>query len=121
MSLPLLYRFRDAAATLPSLLMLLTLAIVGMQKSVKIATPIDDTPVQIALFTPEPAPVLVKPAPPIPPSPTPKIVPTLVKKPVEPSPEKSIKPAPTPPAHPTPKISAPVTSNKVDAEFSAEK
>jgi protein TonB len=67
MNTPFLYRFRDALATLPSIVILSILIFAGIQKAVKIQQHADDSLVQIALTEPEPpAPPVATPTPPIP-------------------------------------------------------
>ncbi|PRC94685.1 TonB family protein [Solimicrobium silvestre] len=65
---PFSYRFRNALATLPSLLILSILIIAGVQKAVKIERHVDEATVQISLSAPEPEPESV-PKPPTPPTP----------------------------------------------------
>lgn len=96
---PLLFRFRETIATMPSVLALIALVLLGVQQTVKLTRHEDDTPVQIALAAPEPVtPPQEKPVPP-----------ELSKPKLTPPPQTPPKPQqqPTPP---TPKTSsAPVT------------
>lgn len=98
-TMPFFYRFRDAVATLPSLLILAILILAGVQKAVKIQAHTDDSTVQIALTEPEPpAPPVVTPVTPTPPTPTPPQVvkPVPVMQPVRPQPvpQPTVSPAP---------------------------
>lgn len=74
-TMPFFYRFRDALATLPSLLILAILIFAGIQKAAKIEAHSDDSLVQIALMEPEPpAPPVTIPTPPLPTPTTPQVV-----------------------------------------------
>lgn len=53
-TMPFLYRFRDAVASLPSLLILAVLIITGLQKTLQIIQPQEESIVQINLAEPEP-------------------------------------------------------------------
>jgi protein TonB len=110
MNTPFLYRFRDALATLPSIVILAILIFAGIQKAVKIQQHADDSLVQIALTEPEPpAPPVATPTPPIP------------------TPPQVVKPLPVPVAQPvtnrqpTPAqtMSATPVSNSPSAEVAA--
>ncbi|MEO6921654.1 MAG: TonB family protein [Collimonas sp.] len=93
--MPFFYRFRDALATLPSILILAILIFTGIQKAVKIQPHSDDSLVQIALTEPEP------PAPPVvTPSAPPQVVKPLIAPPVQPV--RQPLPLPTPPQTVTP-------------------
>nr|WP_038497253.1 TonB family protein [Collimonas arenae] len=93
---PFFYRFRDALATLPSILILAILIFAGIQKAVKIQPHNDDSLVQIALTEPEP------PAPPVA-VPTPPVLPQVVKPVTSPvQPVRQPPPLPTPPQAVTP-------------------
>jgi len=94
MTMPLFFRFRDAIASLPALLILMILIVAGLQKAVKIVPHRDEPPVQIALMAPLPEPT---PPVPTPPAPTPP------------------KPAPTPPK-PTPTPPQPVKQRVTEAQ-----
>lgn len=110
MRMPFSYRFRDALATLPSVLILAILVFAGIQKAVKIQPHIDDSLVQIALTEPEPpAPPVVAPTPPTP-------VP-----PQEAKPQPAAKPTPQPPQRPTPPqtVTATPVSNTPNADVAA--
>lgn len=110
MSMPFFYRFRDALATLPSLLILAILIFAGIQKAVKIQPHVDDSLVQIALTEPEPpAPPVVAPTPPTP-------APLQETKP-----QPAAKPAPQPPPRPTPPqtVTATPVSNTPNPEVAA--
>ncbi|HWW06489.1 TonB family protein [Collimonas sp.] len=110
MTMPFFYRFRDALATLPAIVILAILIFAGIQKAVKIQPHTDDSLVQIALTEPEP-PV----AAPTPPTPTPPQV-------VKPLPVPAVQPIqnrqPTP-ATPQPTVSATPVSNSPSAEVAA--
>lgn len=106
MTMPFLFRFRDALATLPAVLMLAILVFAGIQKVVKIEPHPDDSLVQIALTEPEP-PVVVPP----PPIPTPpqivKPLPVPVVQPVrQPTPPQAVSTAPVS-SNPSPEVAAP--------------
>ncbi|WP_329956514.1 TonB family protein [Collimonas humicola] len=110
MSMPFFYRFRDALATLPSVLILAILIFAGIQKAVKIQPHIDDSLVQIALAEPEPpTPPAAAPAPPTPVAPQ------------EAKPQAAAKPAPQPPPRPTPPqtVTATPLSNTPNPEVAA--
>jgi protein TonB len=67
MTMPFLFRFRDALATLPAMLMLAILVFAGIQKVAKIEPHPDESLVQIALTEPEPpAPPVITPPPQVP-------------------------------------------------------
>jgi periplasmic protein TonB len=109
-SVPFIYRFRDALATLPSMLILAILIFAGIQKAVKIQPHVDDSLVQIALTEPEPpAPPIAVPTPPIP-------VPRQEAKP-----QPVAKPTPQPPPRPTPPqtVTATPVSNRPNADVAA--
>lgn len=105
MSMPFLFRFRDALATLPAMLMLAILVFAGIQKVVKIEPHPDDSLVQIALTEPEqPAPPVVVP----PPTPTPPqiVKPLPVAQPVrQPTPPQAVSAAPVS-SNPSPEMAA---------------
>lgn len=110
MNTPFLYRFRDALATLPSIVILAILIFAGIQKAVKIQQHADDSLVQIALTEPEPpAPPVATPTPPIPTPPqVVKPLPVPVAQPVT---SRQPKPAQT--------VSATPVSNSPSAEVAA--
>lgn len=97
---PLLFRFRETVATMPSVLALALLVLLGVQQTVKLQRHTDETPVQISLVTQElpPAPP-TPPAPPQPPRPVeppkPQVTPPVPAK-AAPTPVKSSQPSPTP-------------------------
>ena len=113
-TMPFSYRFRDALATLPSILILAILIFAGIQKAVKTETHSDDSLVQIALMEPEP------PAPPItiPPPPQPTPTPPQV---VKPQPVPLMQPIREPVRQPTPPqaVSATPVSNTPSPEVAA--
>lgn len=82
MTMPLLFRCRDAIATLPALLILAILIFAGVQKAIKIVPQHDAEPVQIALMAPEP---MIPPLP-TPPAPTPPLKPRVVAPQPHPTP-----------------------------------
>lgn len=107
-TMPFFYRFRDALATLPSILILAILIFAGIQKTAKIEGHSDDSLVQIALTEPEP------PAPPI----------TIPTPPQPAPPPQVVKPQPVqlmqPPRQPQPQtVSATPTTNNPSAEVAA--
>ena len=111
MTMPFLFRFRDALATLPAVLMLAILVFAGIQKVVKIEAHPDDSLVQIALTEPEqPAPPVVVPPPPTPTPPQivkPLPVPVPVAQPVrQPTPPQAVSAAPVS-SNPSPEVAAP--------------
>ncbi|WP_230414259.1 TonB family protein [Collimonas silvisoli] len=108
MTMPFFYRFRDALATLPSIIILAILIFAGIQKAVKIQPHADDSLVQIALTEPEPpAPPVTTPAPPTPTPPqVAKPLPVPVMQPIR---------QPTPPQT----VSATPLSNNPSAEVAA--
>ena len=140
---PLLFRFRETVATMPSVLALVALALLGVQQTVKLVRHTDEAPVQISLMSPEPPappqelpkPKVLKPPPPVPkpvqqpavkpvvnaPAPstptattTPELSATAPRA-AEPAPQQPPPaPAPTPAAAPTP--ARPVAAN-VEAEY----
>ncbi|MET3433266.1 protein TonB [Herbaspirillum seropedicae] len=93
MNLPLLFRFREPLATLPSLVVLAVLIIAGVQKATELKRKEDPQPVQIALMELPPPP---------PPQPKPQVEPP--PKPVEPPKKQE---APRPVAKPAPVKQAP--------------
>ncbi|WP_050480063.1 TonB family protein [Herbaspirillum rhizosphaerae] len=96
---PLLFRFRETVAAMPSVLALIALALLGVQQTVKLVQHTDETPVQISLMSPEPpAPVPETPKPVQPPEP-PK------QKIVQPP-----SPTPRPQAAPKPLMNSPAPS-----------
>ncbi|AON52580.1 energy transducer TonB [Herbaspirillum seropedicae] len=104
MNLPLLFRFREPLATLPSLVVLAVLIIAGVQKATELKRKEDPQPVQIALMELPPPP---------PPQPKPQVEPP--PKPVEPpkkqeAPQPVAKPAPVKQA-PAPVDPAPPSAN----------
>ncbi|MFJ3057963.1 TonB family protein [Herbaspirillum sp. NPDC087042] len=109
MGTPFLFRFREPLATLPSLLVLLTLVIAGVQKATELQRRQEPQPVQIALMELPPPPV---PQPKVETPPPPKPVPLPrqqeTPKPVSrPTPAKPVS-APVEPA--TPSTEAPMLS-----------
>lgn len=105
-TMPFFYRFRDALATLPSILILAILLFAGIQKAVKIETHTDDTLVQIALMEAEP------PAPPV----------TIPTPQPSPTPPQVVKPLPVPLMQPVRQpqqqtVSATPVSNTASAEM----
>ncbi|WP_395822508.1 hypothetical protein [Collimonas sp.] len=95
-TMPFFYRFREAVATLPSLLILTILILAGVQQAVKITPHTDNSTVQIALSEPEPpAPPVVTPPPPAPPQVV-KPTPVAQIQPVrqQPAPQPTIAPEP---------------------------
>nr|WP_092433868.1 TonB family protein [Collimonas sp. OK607] len=108
-TMPFFYRFRDALATLPSILILAILIFAGIQKATKIEAHTEDSLVQIALMEPEP------PAPPI----------TIPTPPPAPPTSQVVKPLPVPlmqpVRQPTPPqaVSATPVSNAPGAEAAA--
>jgi protein TonB len=109
MTMPFFYRFRDALATLPSVLILAILIFAGIQKAVKIQPRIDDSLVQIALMEPEPP--VTAPTPPVP-APPQEARPQPLAKPVPPV---ATPPRPTPPQA----VTATPVSNAPNAELAA--
>ncbi|PFH09330.1 protein TonB [Collimonas sp. PA-H2] len=107
MSMPFFYRFRDALAILPSVLILAILIFAGIQKAVKIQPHVDDSLVQIALT--EPAPPVAAPTPPTPVAPQ-EIKPQAVAKPT---------PQPTPRPTPPQTVTATPVSNTPNPEVAA--
>ncbi|WP_238531355.1 TonB family protein [Collimonas fungivorans] len=95
MTMPFLFRFRDALATLPAILMLAILVFAGIQKVVKIEPHPDDSLVQIALTEPEPpAPPVITPPPQVP-TPPQVVKPVPVAQPVrQPTPPQAVSQAP---------------------------
>jgi protein TonB len=95
MTMPFLFRFRDALATLPAMLMLAILVFAGIQKVVKIEPHADDSLVQIALTEPEPpAPPVIMPPPQVP-TPPQVVKPVPVAQPVrQPTPPQAVSQAP---------------------------
>ncbi|WP_061542536.1 TonB family protein [Collimonas fungivorans] len=95
MTMPFLFRFRDALATLPAMLMLAILVFAGIQKVVKIEPHADDSLVQIALTEPEPpAPPVITPPPQVP-TPPQVVKPVPVAQPVrQPTPPQAVSQAP---------------------------
>ncbi|EJL87510.1 TonB family protein [Herbaspirillum sp. CF444] len=107
---PLLFRFRETVATMPSVLALVALALLGVQQTVKLVRHTDETPVQISLMSPEPPQEIPKPVQP-PEPPKPKVVqpPPPVPKPVQQPAAKPVVNAPapsTPTATTTPELPA---------------
>ncbi|MGO0791179.1 energy transducer TonB [Herbaspirillum seropedicae] len=96
MNLPLLFRFREPLATLPSLVVLAVLIIAGVQKATELKRKEDPQPVQIALMELPPPP---------PPQPKPQVEPP--PKPVEP-PKKQEAPRPVAKPAPVKQTPAPV-------------
>ena len=93
---PLLFRFRETIATMPSALALLVLVLMGVQQTAKLVRHEDPEPVQIALVAPEPTPPQVQPKPPEPPKE--KVVtpqPPKPVTPVQPTPVKTVQSTPT--------------------------
>jgi len=108
-TMPFFYRFRDALATLPSILILAILIFAGIQKAEKIEGHSDDSLVQIALTEPEP------PAPPV-------TIPTPPQ--ATPTPPQVVKPQPVPlmqpPRQPQQQtVSATPATNSPSAEVAA--
>ncbi|MFC5472417.1 energy transducer TonB family protein [Paraherbaspirillum soli] len=104
--MPILYRFRDAVAALPSLLLLAILVFAGIQKAVKIQPHNDDTMVQLTLQEPETMPV-PQPAPPTPPEP---VKPRVIQPAVQPVQQ----PRPAAPAQPQAVTATPSSSNEAE-------
>ncbi|WP_323509325.1 energy transducer TonB [Glaciimonas sp. CA11.2] len=82
MTMPFLFRFRNAAASLPAIFLLVILVVTGLQKAISIAPHQDDTLVKITLM--EPAAVLV---PNLPSPPPPKSAPPMKASVVQPPPQ----------------------------------
>lgn len=93
MNAPVLFRFREPLATLPSLVVLAVLVIAGVQKATELKRKEDPQPVQISLMELPPPP---------PPQPKPQVEPP--PKPVEPPKKQE---APRPVAKPAPVKQAP--------------
>lgn len=128
MSTPFLFRFRQPLATVPSLLVLLTLLVAGVQKATELKRREDPQPVQIALMElPAPAPPqpVPSPKPETPPAPRPPVraqePARALRQPTPPTPSSTpvsaaATPAPAAPPAATPTASAaPATAPAVAA------
>ncbi|MQR00697.1 TonB family protein [Glaciimonas sp. GS1] len=116
MTMPFFYRFRDALAILPSILILAILIFAGIQKAAKSEAHTDDSLVQIALMEPEPPmPPVTAPTPP--PTPTPPQVskPVPLIQPIRPPrPPQTVSATPNTNS-PSAEVAAPPTPPKIVA------
>lgn len=120
MNMPFFYRFRDALATLPSVLILAILVFAGIQKAVKIQSHADDSLVQIALMEPEPpvvAPTPPTPAPPQEVKPQPVAKPTS-QQPPRPAPPQTVTATPVS-STPSAEVAAPTPPKAIAAPIAA--